>query len=132
MSIALVLVLVLVTAILLIRRLTDQHIPCNSCLAVVSKRTMTHLADGGLICKCCLKRKISSALQLAASRLPGAQKEGVFALELGDKRIGQACAICSQKIHALDEVCESEGVLSHLVCTQLAERLAARLKDSRA
>jgi hypothetical protein len=124
MSTLLVVLVAAVIAVVLIRRLTEERIACNSCLRVASKRGMTALADGRLICKGCLNRVISSTLQGAIAKLPGAQDEGAFALEPGDTRIGEECALCSQKLRALDPVCAWSDGLSHLVCTQLARRLA--------
>src|SRR5258708_17171483 len=107
MSTLLVVLVAAVMAVVLIRRLTEARIACNSCLRVVSKRRMTVLADGRLICNHCLKSAISSTMQGAISKLPGAKEEGAFALETHDRRIGEARAVCGQKLRALDPVCVS-------------------------
>jgi CheY-like chemotaxis protein len=124
-------VLVILLAFLVIRRLAEERIACNSCLVVVSKRRVTTLADGRLICRECLNKVISSTLQGAISQLPGAQDEGAFALEPNDSRIGEECALCSQMLQPLDPVCAWGDGLSHLVCTQLARRLPGRSGDLR-
>ncbi len=124
MSTLLVVLVAAVIAVVLIRRLTDERIACTSCLRVVSKRRMTVLADGRLICKACLNTVISSTLQRATAKLPGAQDGDAFALEPGDRRIGDQCALCGQKFQPLDPVCAWGDGLSHLVCTQLARRVA--------
>jgi hypothetical protein len=130
MSTILALVFILI-AFLLLRRLAEERIACNSCFVVASKRRMTTLADGRLICKACLKRVMSSTLQRATAKLAGAEEEGTFALEPGDGRIGDRCALCSQKLQPLDSVCARGERLTHLVCAQLARRLSHRASDQK-
>ena len=71
MSALLVVLVAVVIAVVLIRRLGDERIACNSCLRVGSKRRMTVLADGRLICKECLNNTISTVIQGAVANLAG-------------------------------------------------------------
>src|SRR5713101_4095673 len=71
MSTLLAVLVAVVVAVVLIRRLTEERIACNSCLRVVSKRHMTALADGRLICKECLNNTVSTVIQSAVANLAG-------------------------------------------------------------
>jgi hypothetical protein len=71
MSTLLVVLVAAVIAVVLIRRLTEERIACNSCLRVVGKRRMMVLADGRLICKECLNNTISTVMQSAVGNLAG-------------------------------------------------------------
>lgn len=123
MSTVLVLVALGVVFVLL-RHVTEERITCNSCLKVVRKRRMTTLADGRLICMECLNKVISSGMQNAVAKLPGAKEQGAFALEPGDTRIGNRCPVCGFELKALDAVCGTDQRLSHLSCAQVAHHVA--------
>jgi hypothetical protein len=84
---------------------------------------MTITADGRLMCGECLSKVISSVLQRATEKLPGAAAEGAFALEPGDQRVGTGCLLCGKGLLPLDSVCAQGDRLTHLICSQLAERL---------
>ena len=117
--------IVMISVFLLVRRLASQRIVCNSCFMLARRRTMTTLADGRLICKQCLHRAISDGMQHAIRNLPGAVEAGAFALEQGDARTGEPCRLCSRTLQPVDAVCFWAGGLVHHSCAQLAYRLAS-------
>jgi CheY-like chemotaxis protein len=91
---------------------------------------MTTLADGKLICQSCLNQAISAGIQKTIGNLPHAKEYGAFALQPNDGNVGTFCAFCKSELHPLDAVCNIDGELSHLVCTQLANRVSSRTSDA--
>jgi hypothetical protein len=99
MSTLLVVLVGVVIAVVLIRRLSEERIACNSCLRVVSKRRMTVLADGRLICRECLNNTISTVMQSAVGNLAGV---GELSRRIVLASLKDAEALKSD-IHAKDE-----------------------------
>jgi CheY-like chemotaxis protein len=109
----------------LIKAFRLEQLSCSGCFSAVRNREITTLADGKLICKDCLNQAISAGIQKATGNLPGAKEYSAFALQPNDRNVGAVCVFCKTELRALEAICNIEGRLSHLICTQLAHRLAS-------